>query len=102
MFEQVVATPELAGAVAGIDTGAEEPAEESAGTDIGSEELAGEAELLRICHRTGRNHQAVDHTICKASSSRLFEIRLGLNLLCFCPCHEKPERAAAKHGRPNQ
>lgn len=87
VVERVLGILELAEEVAGIDTGLEELVAEVARTDTGSEELVGEAGLTHTCHRTARNRQAVDHTTCTTSSSRLFETRPGPNLLCFCSYH---------------
>jgi hypothetical protein len=63
---------------------AEEQVERAAGTDRGAEDLVGEAGLTRICRRTGRSHQVIDHMTCKASSSALLRIRHQLGLLCLC------------------
>ena len=55
----------LAGEAAGIDTELEVLVEEAA--DTGSAELVEEAGPARICHRSGRNHQAIDRKTCRAS-----------------------------------
>ena len=72
----------FAGEVAGTDTELEELVGLVADTVAGPEELVGEAGLTHTCRRNARNHQVVDHTTYMASS-RLFENRAGLGLLCL-------------------